>query len=581
MVDMKETAVADSQLASEGKTAADAAEGADAENAPIGRSSATEREPITSEKFSFWLPEGVIVNPFDIVAVPQVNRPEQGPSRTYGLVTTLEHRTDAPSHLANFISSDFGQLDGEANTNRQGTTVAAASVLSNTADIYMPVPSEQLVYFADPDDIQQALGTDSMLAERPEDAIPAGLIRMSNEAAAVAYLDRRYVLGPESAHVNISGISGLATKTSYAMFLLQSILQTAKDKERIAVIILNVKQADLLQVDRKGPELPPEQKEIWEAAGLEPKPFENVRYLLPRSTTPGQPNSYPPAPDIYALYAYDLDGTASKLDLLFSSVSDTSGTIEGIYGEVMSGIAGGDSEFKSVQSWEALLEFLRQKQEASGRWRGMFAGSSIGMFRRQLRRIVQTRQSGIFVGGRSKNEKLLSEELTNIKGGWTYVVDIAKLADEEQTLVFGDILRTIYAVKAEETEDRTEHSPVPDKVIIFVDELNKYAPAGKESPITQQVLDVAERGRSLGVILISAQQFMSAVHPRVTGNSATKVIGRTGSSEVNSPDYRFLDQEIRAAVTRLGKGELLVSHAVYRQPVKIIFPRPAYKQEQS
>jgi len=93
-------------------------------------------------------------------------------------------------------------------------------------------------------------------------------------------------------------------------------------------------------------------------------------------------------------------------------------------------------------------------------------------------------------------------------------------------------------------------------------------------------LDVAERGRSLGVILISAQQFMSAVHPRVTGNSATKIIGRTGSSEVNAPDYRFLDQEIRSAVTRLNQGELLVSHAIYRQPVKVIFPRPAYQQEQ-
>ncbi len=115
-----------------------------------------------------------------------------------------------------------------------------------------------------------------------------------------------------------------------------------------------------------------------------------------------------------------------------------------------------------------------------------------------------------------------------------------------------------------------------------MDELNKYAPSGsKESPITQQVLDVAERGRSLGVILISAQQFMSAVHPRVTGNSATKIIGRTGSSEVNAPDYRFLDQDIRSSVTRLTKGDLLISHAVYRQPVKVTFPRAAYRQQQS
>lgn len=551
----------------------------DEQNDLVGRTSATERDAITSDKFAFWLPNGVIVNPFDIVKVEQVSQPGKSSSVTYGLVTMLEHRTDAPNHLANFISSNFGQVDEEPNTVRQGTTVAFATVLSNSDDIYMPVQSDRRVFFADEAGVQQALGSDTLLAERKDDAIPAGLIKTSRGAVAVAYLDRRYVLGPESAHVNISGISGLATKTSYAMFLLQSILQTTQDPSEIAVIILNVKQADLLQIDR-AVDLPPEQKEMWEVMQLEPKPFSNVRYLLPRGNA-GRPNSYMPIPDLYTLYAYDLPGTADKLDLLFSNVADTSGTIEGIYGEIMTGIQGRESEFQNVQSWDALLEFLRDKQADKGRWRGMFAGSSIGMFRRHLRRIVQTRQTGIFVNSLARGEKLLSDELTNIKGGNVYVVDIARLADDEQTLVFGDILRTIYAIKAEAVEERKEQSPVPDKIIVFVDELNKYAPgSGKESPITQQVLDVAERGRSLGVILISAQQFMSAVHQRVTGNSATRIIGRTGSSEVNMPDYRFLDQDIRMAVTRLGKGELLISHAIYRQPVRVVFPKPAYKQEQ-
>jgi uncharacterized protein len=548
---------------------------------PIGRTSATEREAITSDQFTFWLSDDVIVNPFDIMAVEQMNQPGQASSRTYGLVTTLEHRTDAPNHLANYISSNFGRLDEEPNSIRQGTTVASAHVLNNTADIYMPVPSERMVNFAQPEEIQQALGTDVLLNERRQDAIPAGLIKMSNGAAAVAYLDRQYVLGPESAHMNISGISGLATKTSYAMFFLQSILQTAPDKENIAVIILNVKQADLLHVDEPGLELSPKQNEIWRAMGLVSKPFDNVLYFLPRNEK-GQPNSYAPLPKAYTLYTYDLEGTADKLDLLFSNIADTSGTIEGIYGEIMTGITGGDAEFKNILSWDKLLKFLAEKQQDRARWRGMFMGSSIGMFRRHLRRIVQTRQTGIFVDSRSRNEKLLNVELTNIKGGMTYVVDIAKLADDEQTLVFGDILRTIYSVKSEVPEDRIETASVPEKILIFVDELNKYAPSGnKESPITQQVLDIAERGRSLGVILISAQQFMSAVHSRVTGNSATKIIGRTGSSEVNAPDYRFLDQDIRMAVTRLAKGELLISHAIYRQPVKVIFPKPAYKQDQS
>jgi hypothetical protein len=175
---------------------------------------------------------------------------------------------------------------------------------------------------------------------------------------------------------------------------------------------------------------------------------------------------------------------------------------------------------------------------------------------------------------------VLYEEFRRIKGGHTYVVDIAALQEHEQTLVFGDLLRTIYEIKAEGAEDdQGNEIEAPKKVIFFVDELNKFAPSGRGgSAISSQVLEIAERGRSLGVILISAQQFMSAVHDRVTGNSATKILGRTGSAEVAQSDYRFLDDEIKMNMTRLSKGELLVSHAIYRQPVKVIFPLPAYRQ---
>jgi hypothetical protein len=139
----------------------------------------------------------------------------------------------------------------------------------------------------------------------------------------------------------------------------------------------------------------------------------------------------------------------------------------------------------------------------------------------------------------------------------------------------------VYELKAEDPENRTSKKPIPDKVVFFVDELNKYAPSGhRGSPILEQVLDIAERGRSLGLILFSAQQFMSAVHGRVTGNCATKILGRIGASEIASPDYRFLDDDLKMNLTRLGKGELIVTHAVYRQPVRIVFPRPAYKQRQ-
>lgn len=547
----------------------------------VGKTSATERDPNTSDKFTFWLAPKVIVNPFDIVEVEQVGH--EGKSKTFGLVTTLEHRTDSPTHLANFISSNFGELTEDPNTPRQGTTVAHVNVLSNDKDIYMPVASEKVVRFANEEGIQVALGIDTM---ESKNRIPAGLIKMSNGVAAVAYIDRRYILGPESAHINISGISGLATKTSYAMFLIQSILQkTPEDeKKKLAIVILNVKHGDLLQIDQKREQkFTVEETEMWEALDLKPQPFisDNVHYYLPRGRDGRRPNSFL-EPNFYEIYAYDLESTADKLDLLFAQIPDAYFTLESIISEIKEGMRNNEPDFRNVHSWTNLLSgkplFDPQTRAAVKEWRGI-KGSSIGVFRRHMRRMVQVGQSGIFVDARAREEKSLSEKMLKIKGGHVYVVDIARLFEHEQMLVFGDLLKSVYTLKADPPEDRTE--PIPEKVIFFVDELNKYAPAGpRPSPLTQLVLEIAERGRSLGVILISAQQFMSAVHERVTGNCATKVIGRSSSAEILQPDYRFLDSEIKSNVTRLSKGELLLSHAVYRQPVKIIFPKPAFKQQE-
>jgi DNA helicase HerA-like ATPase len=191
---------------------------------------------------------------------------------------------------------------------------------------------------------------------------------------------------------------------------------------------------------------------------------------------------------------------------------------------------------------------------------------------------VQNRQSGVFVPHRSSQEVNLGEEIRRIQGRETVVVDIAKLTDEERALVVGHIIQEVYRMYSEVTAD--EQEDLPKKVIIFVDELNKYAPAKRgegESSILEYVLDIAARGRSLGVILISAEQFMSEVHGQVIGNCATKVIGRSDSSELTDPVYRFVLQDLKAHLTRLNKGELLLSHPLYRQPVRVEFPRPAYQ----
>jgi len=558
------------------------------ERAIIGLVSATSNEPTSSDSFTFWLAPGVIVNPFDIVEAEQIAH--DGMSRTFGIVTTLEHTTDAPTHLANYISNDFGQVGGEPNTVRQGTTIAKVAVLSNDKDIYMPLACDRSVRFADEEGIQVALGVDKIDKRY---RVPAGLIRLSNGTQAVVYLDLRYVLGPEGAHVNITGISGLATKTSYAMFLIKSILQTAEKvgmRDKIGVIILNVKHGDLLSIDQppKGG-LEKEQLDMWERLGLTPKPFDRVRYLLPygkETLRTGRPNSFRLPEKNWMIYAYSLQDTYNKIDLLLSQIPDPWDTLGALIGEINAGLSdprtgqwGPSGRWGKVSDWSTLLngEPLVDTKTGQSQKVGEVPAVTVGRFRRILRRIIETRQSGIFVSNRRKDVRSISEEIAKIKGGEVIVVDIAKLTDDEQTLVFGDILRTIYSLYAEEG---SESEDLPEKVIIFVDELNKYAPTReKESPIIEQVLDIAERGRSLGVVLFGAEQFMSAVHERVAGNSSTLVIGRSGSAELSAVHYRFLDPAVKANITRLEKGELVLSHAIFRQPVKIVFPKPAYLQE--
>lgn len=565
----------------------------------IGKASATERVPNTSDTFSFWLAPGELVNPFDIMEADQIRE-----TQTYGLVTNVSHITDAPSHLSNFISNDFGDVSGSPQTPRQGVNVAEARVLANhdsaedasgPMGIYMPVQNESPIRFADEAGIHAALGIDKILEHQEQTkekvAIPAGIIRMSNGTSARIFLDSRYVLGPEGAHVNISGISGLATKTSYAMFLIQSILQTV-GADDVGVILLNVKQNDLLVVD-KPRELAAGDQAAWDAMQLQPTAFQNVTYLLPfgkQTASSGHPNIFGIRPTNSLVYAYAIEDVIGErgsgtpgpgLDLIVDG-PDESGTMSSLVGLVQQGILDNRSEWRGVRNWNDLLNnkplYDPEGQKAVAQKAGDVRADSVGKFLRILRRTVSNRQSGLFVQQRSNNEVNLGEQVRGIRGGRTLVVDIAKLPDLERSLVFGHVIREVYALFSEATP--AELRELPRKVIIFVDELNKYAPArgGKgDSSIVSYVLDIASRGRSLGVILISAEQFMSEVHGQVVGNCSTRVIGRSDAAELSDSAYQFVPREVRNNLTRLDKGQLLLSHPIYRQPVRIEFPRPAFQ----
>jgi hypothetical protein len=79
----------------------------------------------------------------------------------------------------------------------------------------------------------------------------------------------------------------------------------------------------------------------------------------------------------------------------------------------------------------------------------------------------------------------------------------------------------------------------------------------------------------LGLVLFSAQQFRSQVHRRVVGNSATAVYGRMDSDELATPGYAVLSPAIKTKLATLDKGQLMVRHPHFAQPIFVRFPRPA------
>ena len=131
------------------------------------------------------------------------------------------------------------------------------------------------------------------------------------------------------------------------------------------------------------------------------------------------------------------------------------------------------------------------------------------------------------------------------------VVDLHNLHERAQRFVVGVVL-------AAETARKEDAGP-GGLLFTMIDELNKYAPREGSSPIKDVLLDIAERGRSLGIILIGAQQTASEVERRIVSNSAIRVVGRLDSAEAGRPEYGFLPPSQRTRATLAKPGAMFIS----------------------
>src|SRR5215217_5427432 len=432
------------------------------------------------------------------------------------------------------------------------------------------------VFLATEEDVAVALRMDGYLKDGAHTGIPIGVYR-AGATDSVIWLDADFLLGPEAAHLNISGVSGLATKTSAVEWLLSSIFtHFPASRGSIAAVCFNVKGPDLCFLDQPGT-LDDRDRDLYEKLGVPARPFENVEYFAPynskgialntlRSNEALAHNVTPLTWGLrevlqFAEVLLNKDDVDAKADALIDFIK------ERVIDKDFSDERLGPTRYR-VQSFADLdkwfRDVLRAMEAADDQsWRTHHI-ATIRKVRNRLSNI-STRCAGLVTDDGTVSDLPFG----TFEDRAVYVVDVASLEEDAQDLIFARIVSKL--------REHLERRDLGVKnLIVFVDELNKYAPNdGQDTYVRKMLLDIAERGRYLGLVLFSAQQFRSQVHRRVVGNSGTALYGRMDGDELATPGYSVLSPATRTKLATLEKGQLMVRHPHFTQPIFVRFPRPA------
>lgn len=504
-----------------------------------------------------------------------------GPLKLFGIVDVIRAR-----HQGSTFDSDV--VEAERGLPVELSIAAHVKVTRLDPEYYYPPLPGDPVRVVTGEEYAQALFMDKM-----ERRFPLGLSLSRTE---VVYGNLDFLNGRKGAHVNISGVSGIATKTTYTTFLLHSLLHSGAltDPANTHAIIFNVKGEDLLFLDKRNKDLTQDDLLAYERLGLPPEPFDSVQFYVPPSETPGpiRPKVGARRADEVIPYFWtvrrfcrdkllrylftDAGEDASLLSTLLYQVerrlceaaedADRRGPGPGVFlrvekkgKEVDTAVAEPPAE-EEIRDFPALLRAIESVATATGQ-----ASGTIGAFMRRL------------YGAEDKLAYLIRDpgdadpqvHTINWRNKQVTVVSLTGLYEIGKSFVVGSVLQQIQ----HEKEATGSAEPL---CFIVVDELNRYAPREGWSPIRDRLLEIAERGRSSGTILIGAQQTASEVERRIIANPAFRVVGRLDAAEAERAEYGFLPPTLRQRATILTSGRMIVAQPDIPTPVPICFPRPAW-----
>lgn len=424
--------------------------------------------------------------------------------------------------------------------------------------------------------------------ERMDYRVPAGCLGIAPGEFAPVYFDGNSLLGPEAAHLMVSGLSGQAAKTSYMGVLMAAALKAdpAKTGEKVAALVFNVKGEDMLFLDKKpepGYELTEEDIAMYEAMGIDPTPFEDVTVYSPALPgSGGLPSSA--RQDGTRVLAWSLADVWNYLRYLLRIQDDEKA--ESFLADYYDTFIRSDSPAKAIyRTFRGLEMFFsehldkedddEEEDEKDGGWGGWKGHHQLTM--RRLRRMLGgllPRCKGLLVPGESKPDQ--DVPVTDWTHGQVVVVDIAGLPADVQSLVVARTCERLMRA-AENDELGVDH------LMVVTDELNVFAPQGATEyrGVRRVLQQIATQGRYAGISLFGAAQKLSKVDELVRDNAATRAMGITPDAELASGVYGRMPRGLQEQIATLPRGYMALNHYSFRAPLVVRFPRPAWKTGKS
>jgi DNA helicase HerA-like ATPase len=526
----------------------------------------------------------------DDLVVVRTHVPKVGEVSTYGVVTEAEAVYEGAQY-----ESDTHRIAELGIMPAQKVRTATVAVTRVDPEIWVSADPGETVERATGEERRRALYADQM--ERP---LAIGLGR----DGLPVHIDLDFFDGRKGGHMSIAGISGVATKTSFALFFLRVLTASpaivGESAANLRVLVFNVKGEDLLWLDRPNRLFAATEgaAEGWAAIGVEPAPFPSVRFWAPPRR--GVPDPIPDTGgrlegiDVFAWTPREFVDLG-LLEFCFTDANDAKNQLPFIRERVQQQLQRFAAD---VEGQPGAIALRDPRDQPDGRWRGPIAAAQAGAIVRDLPSLVEalevfldpdegepdaawtgrvqlstvsaflrrlhaasTRLGHLVRAGDSRRIDRAAANVT--------VVAIQSLHEQAQRFVVGALLKETFQQK-ESTGQRLPLS------VIVLDELNKYAPREGTSPLKDMLIDIAQRGRSLGVLLVGAQQTASRVASEVLENASIRVSGRLDAAEAERAEYGWMLPSTRARARLLKPGTMVVNQPSVPVPLVVTFPFPPW-----